>query len=77
MPIPLLLGRGADPGGVYAHPAVLGGRLRILRLGAGADAGIEPDLFCAAGLGDVERIRAFFSPDGRLKPSASRTGSSR
>ena len=40
-------------------------------------AGIEPDLFCAAGLGDVERIRAFFSPEGRLKPGASRTGSSR
>lgn len=40
-------------------------------------AGLEPDLFCAAGLGDVERVRAFFSPDGRLKPNASRTGSSR
>lgn len=39
--------------------------------------GIEPDLFCAAGLGDAERIRAFFDESGDLKPNASKTGSSR
>lgn len=38
---------------------------------------MEPDLFCAAGLGDVPRVRAFFDPEGRLRPGASRTGSSR
>jgi ankyrin repeat protein len=80
--IPLLLGRGADPRGVYAHSAhtplswaVVSESFDSAR--ALMRAGIEPDLFCAAGLGDVERIRAFFSPDGRLKPNASRTGSSR
>ncbi len=39
--------------------------------------GVEPDLFCAAGLGDVARIRAFFDDAGNLKPNASKTGSSR
>jgi ankyrin repeat protein len=39
--------------------------------------GVEPDLFCAAGLGDVARVRAFFDGDGRLRAGASRTGSSR
>jgi len=39
--------------------------------------GVEPDLFCAAGLGDVARVRAFFDEAGRLRPGASRTGSSR
>lgn len=80
--IPLLLGRGADPRGVYAHSAhtplswaVVSESFDSAR--ALMRAGLEADLFCAAGLGDVERIRAFFSPDGRLKPNASRTGSSR
>src|SRR6185436_6260772 len=35
------------------------------------------DLFCAAGLGEVDRVCAFFGPDGRLRPGASITGSSR
>ena len=39
--------------------------------------GVRPDLFCAAGMGDAEAVRACFEPDGRLKPGASRTGSSR
>lgn len=39
--------------------------------------GVEPDLFCAAGLGDVVRIRSFFDESGRLKAGASKTGSSR
>jgi ankyrin repeat protein len=38
--------------------------------------GIEPDLFCAAGLGDGARVRWFFE-NGKLKSNASRTGSSR
>lgn len=41
------------------------------------EAGVEPDLFGAAGLGEVERVRAFFTPEGRLRPRASITGSSR
>jgi ankyrin repeat protein len=80
--VPLLLGRGADPGGGYAHSAhtplswaVTAESFESAEALVGA--GVEPDLFCAAGLGDVERIRTFFGPDGRLKPGASRTGSSR
>jgi ankyrin repeat protein len=80
--VPLLLGHGADPGGVYAHSAhtplswaVVAESFDSAR--ALMRAGVEPDLFCAAGLGDVERVRAFFTPAGRLKPNASRTGSSR
>ena len=39
--------------------------------------GIEPDFFCAAGIGDLKRVRSFFDPRGRLLKNASRTGSSR
>jgi ankyrin repeat protein len=38
--------------------------------------GVEPDLFCAAGLGDLDRVRAFW-PGGSLRRHPSRTGSSR
>jgi ankyrin repeat protein len=80
--VPVLLRHGADPGGVYAHSAhtplswaVTAEAFDAAR--ALVEAGVEPDLFCAAGLGDVERIRGFFGPDGRLRPGASKTGSSR
>lgn len=39
--------------------------------------GLTPDFFCAAGLGDVKRVRSFFDSRGALAASASRTGSSR
>jgi ankyrin repeat protein len=39
--------------------------------------GIEPDLFCAAGLGAVERVQQFFDDAGSVRLLASRTGSSR
>jgi ankyrin repeat protein len=38
--------------------------------------GSEPDLFCAAGLGLVDRVQSFWV-DGRVKPHPSATGSSR
>jgi ankyrin repeat protein len=38
--------------------------------------GVEPDLFCASGLGDLDRVRAFWR-DGELRPRPSRTGSTR
>jgi ankyrin repeat protein len=80
--IPVLLSRGADPHAVYARSAhtplswavtaeAFEAAQALLR------AGVEPDLFCAAGVGDVERVCGFFGADGRLKPGASRTGSSR
>jgi len=38
--------------------------------------GSVPDLFCAAGLGLLDRVRSFW-PEDRLRPHPSRTGSSR
>lgn len=38
--------------------------------------GLEPDLFCAAGLGRLDLVKAFWK-DGKLRPNPSRTGSSR
>jgi ankyrin repeat protein len=38
--------------------------------------GVEPDLFCASGLGDLARVQAFWT-EGGLRRHPSRTGSSR
>lgn len=38
--------------------------------------GNQPDLFCAAGLGFMDRVRSFWK-DGKLQPHSSQTGSSR
>jgi len=80
--IPLLLRRGGDPHLVYAHSAhtPLSWAVVIEAYDCARalmEAGVEPDLFCAAGLGEVDRVRAFFTPEGRLRPRASITGSSR
>jgi len=80
--IPLLLRRGGDPHLVYAHSAhtPLSWAVVIEAYDCARAlmaAGLEPDLFCAAGLGEVDRVRAFFTPDGRPRPGASITGSSR
>ena len=80
--IPLLLRHGGDPHLVYAHSAhtPLSWAVVIEAYDCARalmQAGVEPDLFCAAGLGEVDRVRAFFGPDGRLRPGASATGSSR
>jgi ankyrin repeat protein len=80
--IPLLLRHGGDPHLVYAHSAhtPLSWAVVIEAYDCARalmQAGVEPDLFCAAGLGEVDRVRAFFGPDGRLRPHASATGSSR
>src|SRR5438445_648804 len=40
-------------------------------------AGVAPDLYCAAGLGDAKAVEAFFDAEGRLQEGASSTGSSR
>ena len=80
--IPILLRRGGDPHLVYAHSAhtPLSWAVVIEAYDCARalmEAGVEPDLFCAAGLGEVDRVRAFFTPEGRLRPRASITGSSR
>jgi len=80
--IALLLARGGDPDGVYAHSAhtplswaVTSEHFEVaeaLRRG-----GVAPDLYCAAGLGDAKAVEAFFDAEGRLQEGASSTGSSR
>jgi len=78
----ILLERGAkvdDRFGDSGHSA-LSWALTVRSFNA-ADAmvrgGVQPDLFCAAGIGDVPRIRSFFDESGNLKHGASKTGSSR
>jgi len=80
--ITLLLARGGDPASIYAHSAHT--PLSWALTSGSFDAahallrsGVEPDLFCAAGLGDVQLIESFFDNAGRLEDGASTTGSSR
>lgn len=78
----VLLSLGADPNATYGasgHTALswattygsLGFASAIVRMGH------EPDLFCAAGMGLLDEVRAFFDDAGKIRPNASRTGSSR
>ena len=39
--------------------------------------GVKPDLFCAAGVGSIDHVRACFDAAGQLLPGSARTGSSR
>jgi ankyrin repeat protein len=80
--IDLLLSHGADPEAFFgrsAHTAL--SWALTTRAFAAADAlvkrGAKPDFFCAAGMGDLERLRSFFDESGHLRPGASHTGSSR
>src|SRR5499427_3738856 len=80
--IALLLDRGGDPGSIYEHSAhtPLSWALTVGSFDAAhalVGGGVEPDLFCAAGLGDVPTVESFFDADGRLEDGASATGSSR
>lgn len=79
--LPLLVGKGADMSATFGYSAhsalswaVTMGSFEVarelVRLGAKAD------LFCAAGMGDLEAVKSFW-PDGRLVPHPSKTGSSR
>jgi ankyrin repeat protein len=42
-----------------------------------AERGVPVDLWCAAGLGDIERMRSFFDDRGQPIPNASRHGATR
>lgn len=80
--IRILLAHGADAKSRYgdsSHTA-LSWAVTTNAYGAAAalvEGGAEADLFCAAGLGDLERVRTFFDARGKVKRGASRTGSSR
>jgi ankyrin repeat protein len=78
----LLLAAGADPDakfGASGHTAMswaltcnsLSFAGTLVRLGH------KPDLFCAAGMGSIEHVQAFFDEQGTLVPGAAQTGSSR
>jgi len=78
----LLVERGADPNATYGesgHTALswavtcraLDFAETMVRLG------VHADLFCAAGIGSIEGVTAWFDPHGSLKPNASTTGSTR
>ena len=80
--VTLLLSAGANPAAKFGNSAhtPLSWALTVNSFNAAealTRAGVKPDLFCAAGLGDVEAVRSFFDERGRLKPGASQTGSSR
>jgi ankyrin repeat protein len=78
----LLLAFDADPEAVFgqsAHTAlswaVTCNALEFAR--TLVQAGVRPDLFCAAGSGSLEHVRKWFDDRGELLPNAARTGSSR
>ena len=80
--VKLLLSAGANPAakyGRYGHTplswAVTVGSFDAAT--ALVNAGIKADLFCAAGMGDLPRVKSFFAGDGSLISGASQTGSSR
>jgi ankyrin repeat protein len=80
--IDLLLARGADPDLKYGQSAhtSLSWAVTVGAFDAAAalrDGGVKPDLFCAAGLGDLNAVRSFFDRRGNPRRVASTTGSSR
>ena len=80
--IELLISHGADPEFFYGNSAhtALSWALTTRAFDA-AEAlvkkGAQPDFFCSAGMGDLDRVRSYFDERGNLRPGASRTGSSR
>lgn len=79
--VDLLADAGAplEPSSPYPHTAfswaiTLGALRGAQRL---AERGVQVDLWCAAGLGNVERVRCFFDAEGKPVPGASRHGATR
>jgi len=79
---PVLLAFGADPEAKFGQSghtplswAVTCNSLAFAK--TLVQLGVKPDLFCAAGIGSVEHVRALFDERGRLRPNAVRTGSTR
>jgi ankyrin repeat protein len=78
----LLVLRGADPRATYGEsghtPLSWAVTCRSLDFAnALVRLGVEPDFFCAAGMGALDRVESWFEESGALKPNASTTGSSR
>jgi cytohesin len=80
--IDLLLSHGADADAFFGESAhtALSWALTTRAFDAASALvrkGVQPDFFCSAGMGDLDRVRSSFDEHGRLRPGASRTGSSR
>lgn len=78
--IDLLLDAGANPGAMWGGHSSLSWALTcgsFKSANALVERGVVPDLFCAAGLGDLKTVASYFNESGRLRPNASRTGSTR
>jgi ankyrin repeat protein len=80
--VKLLMTRGADARAKYGSSAhnALSWALTTAALDAAEElvrGGVEPDLFCAAGMGALDAVKSFFDEKGNLRPRASKTGSSR
>jgi ankyrin repeat protein len=80
--VEVILKHGADTDAVYKYSAhsALSWALTVRSFDSAnalVRSGVKPDLFCAAGLGDVELVRSFFDKQGNLRRGASQTGSTR
>jgi ankyrin repeat protein len=80
--VKLLLKSGADPAAKYGRSGHTPLSWAITSRAFDAaqtlvQAGVKPDLYCAAGLGDRSAVKQFFGDDGTLIAGASHTGSSR
>jgi ankyrin repeat protein len=78
--VDLLLDAGANPGALWGGHTPLSWALTcgsFKSAHALVERGVVPDLFCAAGLGDLKTVASYFAESGRLRPNASRTGSTR
>lgn len=80
--VELLLKRGADRDLKYGESAhnAMSWAVTVGNFDAAeaiVRAGAKPDLFCAAGIGKLELVQAFFDRDGHVRPGASQTGGSR
>jgi ankyrin repeat protein len=80
--VALLVSAGADPRKTYGSSAhtPLSWALTTGSFAAAEQlvrSGVTPDLFCAAGLGALDAVKTFFDANGRLRPRASQSGSSR
>src|SRR5262245_1714307 len=78
----LLVSLGADPNATYGESGATALSWSVTcRALDFAEAmvrlGVEADLFCAAGMGSIERVTAWFDQGGALKAHASKTGSTR
>ena len=80
--VKLLIERGADVNALYGNSAhtPMSWAMTVGAFKSAAvllKAGVKPDLFCVAGLDEVDFVQACFDNDGYARPGSSKTGSTR